>query len=386
MKEKEKPVIELKGSRRPRADTRVLLFTRAGGRCEFDNCNRYLLSHHVTHVDGNFAQMAHIVAFSPDGPRGRAELTAEERNEIENLMLLCGSCHKLIDDNPDVYSTKTLRGFKRDHEARIQMLTGTKADRQTVPLVLKATIGKSPVAVPLADMQAAVSPFYIDPKEVDSIDLTSGPETRTEAYWRSGAETIGHCDQAFYARLRNCDRHHVSVFALAPIPLLVFLGSSLSNKYPIALFQRHRDTEDWTWKDEGDVVEFECRVRRNGQDPEKVGLVLSVSGVVPEADYQASLDAGFTVYEVVPREVTPSFDILSVRETLEAFRSEYRATLQRIVATHPSATEVHVFPAVPAPIAVAAGLDWMNKTHPALVIYDKAGVDGFQRAMDIRYD
>ena len=41
----------------------MVLFTLAGGRCEFYNCNRYLLTHHVTHIVGNLARMAYIVAF-----------------------------------------------------------------------------------------------------------------------------------------------------------------------------------------------------------------------------------------------------------------------------------------------------------------------------------
>lgn len=39
--------------------TRLLLFVRAGGRCEFDGCNDYLLQHPLTLTPGNFAQMAH---------------------------------------------------------------------------------------------------------------------------------------------------------------------------------------------------------------------------------------------------------------------------------------------------------------------------------------
>ena len=49
----------------------LLLFVRAGGHCEFDSCNRYLIQHHLTLTEGNFAEVAHIVAFRPDGPRGR---------------------------------------------------------------------------------------------------------------------------------------------------------------------------------------------------------------------------------------------------------------------------------------------------------------------------
>jgi hypothetical protein len=72
---------------------RLLLFVRAGGRCEFDGCNDYLLQHPLTLIPGNFAQMAHIIAFKEDGPRGNAALRPSYINDVGNLMLLCPQCH-----------------------------------------------------------------------------------------------------------------------------------------------------------------------------------------------------------------------------------------------------------------------------------------------------
>jgi hypothetical protein len=80
--------------------TRLLLFVRAGGRCEFDGCNKDLLRHHLTLTEGNFAQIAHIVAFRQDGPRGNTGRRPTDINDVRNLMLLCPECHKLIDDLP----------------------------------------------------------------------------------------------------------------------------------------------------------------------------------------------------------------------------------------------------------------------------------------------
>src|SRR5437870_4738472 len=67
--------------------TRLLLFVRAGGRCEFAGCNRYLLEHHLTLREGNFAQVAHVVAFSVAGPRGSGKRPANV-DDLPNLMLL----------------------------------------------------------------------------------------------------------------------------------------------------------------------------------------------------------------------------------------------------------------------------------------------------------
>ena len=283
-------------SRQPKENVRILLFTLAGGRCEFDNCNRYLLTHHVTHRTGKFAQMAHIVAFHPAGPRGEFPLNPAERNDISNLMLLCPQCHKLIDDNPDLYPVGVLQRFKKDHGDRIRMLTAVKADKQTSALVLKAVIGSSPVAIPLADMQSAVAPSYLDQGKVHSIELPSVTERRTEAYWQSSVETIHGHTERFYASLRQTGFANIAVFALAPIPLLVALGSCLSNKFPTSLFQRHRDTDDWRWKEDDDPVEFNCGILHEGTDPHRVALVCSLSGAVPPADYPSAVDGSFTVY------------------------------------------------------------------------------------------
>src|SRR2546428_14101591 len=72
--------------------TQLLLFVRAGGRCEFDGCNKYLLRHHLTLTEGNFGEVAHAVAFRPEGPPGRRRLEAKKLNAIANPTLLCPGC------------------------------------------------------------------------------------------------------------------------------------------------------------------------------------------------------------------------------------------------------------------------------------------------------
>ena len=103
------------------AKSRLLLFARAGGRCEFDGCNRYLLEHHLTKTEGVFAQMAHIWAFSERGPRGSRRLT-QGKHDISNLMLLCAECHKLVDDHPERYTTDVLLTRIIHHELRFRAL------------------------------------------------------------------------------------------------------------------------------------------------------------------------------------------------------------------------------------------------------------------------
>ena len=111
--------------------TTLHLYVRAGGRCQLRGCNDYLLEHHVTKKGGNFAQRAHIYAFSPSGPRGHPDGEFDPHH-IGNLMLLCPKCHKLIDDNPEEYPVDRLKRDKKEHESRILRLTETPPDLTTV--------------------------------------------------------------------------------------------------------------------------------------------------------------------------------------------------------------------------------------------------------------
>src|SRR3974390_2079523 len=83
--------------------TKILLAARAGGRCEFRGCNRYLFEHPLTLQRGNFSEHAHIVAFSELGPRRMDGPRPDDINSPDNLVLLCAQCHKLIDDRPEDY-------------------------------------------------------------------------------------------------------------------------------------------------------------------------------------------------------------------------------------------------------------------------------------------
>jgi hypothetical protein len=349
---------------------RLFLFVRSGGRCEFDGCNRYLIEHHLTKTEGNFAEMAHIWAFSEQGPRGH-EAQGAEPHELSNLMLLCPTCHKLVDSDAKQYTVEVLRKHKKAHEDRVFMLTDTKPDRHTVAFVLRAKIGGRHVKVSLPEIQEAVAPSYVGARDVVETDLTALSDEASDHYWRAASEAIRTKARTLYEQ--NFDdgpARNVSVFALAPIPLLVFLGGCLSDKVPTRLYQRHRDSENWKWKDAGDVVAYETNTLRQGADPHCVALLLSLSGRIAVAGLPDEIDARYSVYEITLAGAEPSPRFLEVEESLRAFRDEYMLTMRNIVAAHDGLEQLHLFPAVPAPAAIAVGRDLMPKRDPAVLVYD----------------
>jgi hypothetical protein len=55
----------------------------------------------------------------------------------------------------------------------------------------------------------------------------------------------------------------------------------------------------------------------------------------------------------------------------ERFVAEYLLTLARVRKAHPPEARLHLFPAVPAPVAIAIGLHRLPKVDPTFVVYDR---------------
>lgn len=356
--------------------TRLLLCVRAGGRCEFDGHNAYLFEHPVTLQRGNFAEMAHIVAFRNTGPRGDDANRPEDINDVDNLMLMCPTCHKLVDDHPAEYPRERLEGYKREHEDRIQHLTDLGAERKTSVIVFKARIAGHTVAVPFDQIVEATFPRYPMTRSPMTIDLTTieeGPGF-TETACATITKRVG---QLFLPEGEATQVGHVSVFALGPIPLLICLGRHLTSKVPVDLYQRHRDNERWAWKDAGPALSFRSEMIKQG-DAKRVAVVLSLSGSIKLEDLPADVRDSATVYEMTLNNGAPTPTFLRTRQDLEAFRVGYQELLGRIGQAHGTLPEIDLFPAVPAPIAVLCGRELLPKVHPKLRVYDNdKSVGGF---------
>jgi DNA-binding transcriptional LysR family regulator len=68
-------------------------------------------------------QICYIYAASDDGPRGKPGLTAAERNSPDNLILMCGHHHPLVDKQWETYPAQLLKAWKKAHEAQFQQGT-----------------------------------------------------------------------------------------------------------------------------------------------------------------------------------------------------------------------------------------------------------------------
>ncbi len=67
---------------------------------------------------------AHIVSKKKDGPRYDDPLPMEKRDLVENLIILCNKCHKIVDDQVNAFTVAVLRQMKKEHEAAIKATFG----------------------------------------------------------------------------------------------------------------------------------------------------------------------------------------------------------------------------------------------------------------------
>ena len=147
------------------------------------------------------------------------------------------------------------------------------------------------------------------------------------------------------------------------------LGRQLSNKVASDPYQRHRDTESWTWKIDGVPINYRFR-RMNRGHFKKVALVLSLSGTIRLQDLPADIRRSSAIYEITLNGMTPQTTFLQQKRDLDAFRAVYQEAIATILQTHGPLDTIDLFPAVPAPIAVLCGRELLPKVHPKLRVYD----------------
>ncbi len=94
-----------------------ILFGKSASYCSHSDCDKPGISEE-TDLDPPvvLGEMCHIYGHSEGGPRFNPDLPPEERDCYDNLILLCGYHHKLVDKQPNTYTAEVLIEWKKQHE------------------------------------------------------------------------------------------------------------------------------------------------------------------------------------------------------------------------------------------------------------------------------
>lgn len=376
------PKGKARAQRRPTISSTTILslWARAAGRCEFRGCNALLYQDRLTKQQSNLAVVSHIVACSSDGPRGDPVRSPALATDLANLMLTCRNHGKVIDDHALVaaYPETLLLEFKREHEDRIRMLTAIAPDAQTHVLVLEAPLRDRSVRITDAEAFHGILPRYPADERAARIALGAWayPGGDRERWQIMAEEVTRHVTDAAGRWDRAAGVTNVSVFAIAPIPLLVHLGRMLGDVRQVELYQRHRTTQDWRWLPSEPADEWfrqslpDASGEHGATADAAVVVVLSISGPVDAAAVARTsigLAAGSPRLAYELRANDCGYDFMRSRTRLEAFGLQVRRLLGVIRERHGHGKTVHLMPALPAPAAIEFGRNLKTVDGPVIV-------------------
>ncbi|TKK66366.1 SAVED domain-containing protein [Ilyomonas limi] len=351
---------------------KLQLWVKSAGRCEFKGCNKPVWYNGLTLSAGNFSEVAHIIGYSKSGPRG-TDKSHELQKEFSNLMLLCYDCHKEVDDNPDKYPAELLRKWKQEHEGRIEIQTSHPEDiHKSTVLTGSINIGDRITPINFEAVRNAMFPKYPTDFKGIKIEETNFDRFAEKADWQSFAE---RCIKRRLVReleqgTDDVRVKHLSVFAIAPMPLLIYLGRCIGDTIPCDIYQSHRNiantNKTWNWQEADDsTTSFEISSLKQSTG-EKVLLKLAISDTIGEDKYACLLDDSVSVYEITVAEPNPHF--AKSKKHLELFSYEYRKLLNQIQAKHGRNCKITILPAIPLSFALECGRVLLPTKDPQIFV------------------
>ena len=358
----------------------VALWARAGGRCEYRGCNEDLIGDLIaSREDGKFGFIAHIVADSADGPRGDPVRSPALARDLNNLMLLCAKHHKGVDvdylaDHPE----NVLLEMKAEHEDRLAIVTGMAEDRAAHVLRFAADIGQRDALVSTRSIFMAMPPDR-HPAQGRTIDIElvgCDYADREETYWTIQQDNLRRVfARKVKERIEQKEIRQLSVFALAPQPLLIELGHLLGDIVPVTVHQRYREPQTWRWQPDQPIIAFQIG-EYSGLPNVTVALKLALSATVTDDRICTVLGNDVAIWSLTAE--SPHNDIMRRPEDLVEFKRHLRRLFDRIKAVHGEGAVINVFPALPNSASVEVGRVRMPKADLPLHIYDQnRSVGGF---------
>lgn len=351
------------------------LWARAAGRCQFNGCNRILYKSPVTQERVNISEKAHIYSFSEDGPRGWGPFkkNPQSLNDVGNLMLMCHDCHKTIDQDKDgsKYSGSRLQQWKKEHEHRVVTVTGIAANRKSHVVFYGSNIGEQRSPLQQEDAMEAMFPerYPVSENSV-CLSMSCSHEDKTAAFWESESAHLNRVfDQKVLPLIESDQTKHFSLFSLAPIPLLIQLGTLFTDKISVDTYQPIREPKGWHWQEFPEGFEFIIK------KPEDVNgspvLVISLSDIINHERIRAVMGEQASVWELtVPEELIGNDNIRNSAQ-LSMMRSIIRKLMVLIKDVHGSTTPLSVFPAMAVSCSIEMGRARMPKADMPWIIYDQ---------------
>lgn len=373
---------------------RFALWGKNAGRCAI--CNDRLLGEGRTHLHSiNLAEMAHIRgATTADGsPRGQVEGESDDldRESEENLLLLCRTCHKIVDDKAHVefYTAAKLREIKADHQLFVELATEQAGRTRTAVIRLGGDVrGSYSMATSREVMDVLVANNFIglaNSQRSGQFQCEIPGVATDEGYWTMARSAIRRTLSKVQQAVEEEGLAHVSVFAIGPVPALVMLGAELDDKVETRVWQKHRGGSGWAYPSHDAPVAFGIDATDpagQGGAAEDVVLVCSLSAEVDTSKLPDVLE-NVPVLTLRPAGVSPTPAIHESQESLLAFGRAFRQMLADAEKAHPRAKRWHLVGALPVAAAVEVGRAFMRGAQPPVEVYERTDLETYEPVLTV---
>lgn len=353
--------------------TEKILWAMSSGRCE--KCGRLIYQHPLSKAIGNFAQIAHNLPVAKSGPRSNFKVidSNADINDVSNLLLLCYDCHREIDEiAPDKYPPEELKKIKFDFEEFI--LKATNVERIEPTLVIKYSPNLHNKRLQVTGVQKALFPEKYIKEEVDLTLCNSAYAVGDTEFW---SIEIGNLVRTFNQKVLPAIENYkdgfinISVFAIGPIPLLVKLGTLLSNKHNIDVYQLKKAPQStWEWEYSKSKTEYVINYIKEVNNPEKIIIMFSISGIIRYEEVQKCISTENSIVIEIRTNQAPFDDFLRNKVQLDKFVKCYQAIKEEIRNKCSKNVMVHMFLSVPVAAAVEIGRHWNMTVDLPFIVYN----------------
>jgi SMODS-associated and fused to various effectors sensor domain len=284
-------------------------------------------------------------------------------------MLLCAKHHKGVDvdylaDHPEA----VLLEMKAEHEDRIAIVTGMAQERAAHVLRFAADIGQRDVDAIDLHGDAARQASCRGPNDRYRVGRSDYADHEAN-YWTVQQENLRRVfARKVKERIEQKEIKQLSVFALAPQPLLIELGHLLGDIVPVTVHQRYREPPTWRWQADQPAITFQVG-DYSGSPKVAIALKLALSATVTDERIRAVLGEDVALWSLTAEK--PHNDIMRRPDDLVEFKRQLRRLLDRIKAFHGEDAVINVFPALPNSAAVEVGRVRMPKADLPMHIYDQ---------------
>ncbi len=361
-------------------------------RCQFEGCGVDLREHSQTGQDGNFSYLAHIVAASPDGPRGDSALSAQLVDEPSNIMLMCDRCHRLIDRvAPDSFPATRLQAMRAAHIAEANRLLDGLRFPSAQAVVIGGNITGQYSQFDAAAIEAAMREQKLRPRGAPQAFFRNAAHMGNNVaphYWTSLFEQMGADVPAFRRFLNGDERggatpEQLCIFPLHSMSTLVLAGRIAGEARGLTVFQYDRDASPnsiggkWGWRTATPPAANKYQVdidvdNTNSDERGDAALLVYITAAVPTTELPSQFQReGKPCLPTVRISIEePSYSAISHPEDLQLFGVTVGEAL-RILSDKWRARRIHVLLIAPASACFRFGQKLQARNQSAISLYER---------------